>query len=147
MESINVNVVDEEVEHTEAETEELVTPTVIYSSSTSPIEPDETITPTVSGSIIEPSARIQRDHPIDNIIGQLEGWMTTRKNTRVDYRKMAGLFAEACFVSKVEPKNVKAALLDEHWISAMQEELLQFARNDVWELVPRPTDHNVIDTK
>ncbi|GAA0168783.1 hypothetical protein LIER_23421 [Lithospermum erythrorhizon] len=29
----------------------------------------------------------------------------------------------------------------------MQEELVQFQRNDVWELVPRPKDHNVIGTK
>ena len=29
----------------------------------------------------------------------------------------------------------------------MQEELNQFERSDVWELVPRPSDHSVIRTK
>jgi hypothetical protein len=29
----------------------------------------------------------------------------------------------------------------------MHEELHQFTRNDVWTLVPRPSDHNVIGTK
>jgi hypothetical protein len=29
----------------------------------------------------------------------------------------------------------------------VHEELHQFTRNDVWTLVPRPTDHNVIGTK
>ncbi|GAA0161970.1 transmembrane signal receptor [Lithospermum erythrorhizon] len=146
MESINVKVVDEAADDTEVETEEYVTPTVIDSSITSQTEPDETVTLTVINSFIEPSAKIQRDHLLENIIGQLKGMMTTRKTTRVDYRKMAGLFAEV-FVSKVEPKDVKVALLNEHWISAMQEELLQFERNDIWELVLRPTDHNVIGKK
>jgi hypothetical protein len=29
----------------------------------------------------------------------------------------------------------------------MHEELSNFARNEVWELVKRPSDHNVIGTK
>ncbi|GAA0142667.1 hypothetical protein LIER_03511 [Lithospermum erythrorhizon] len=29
----------------------------------------------------------------------------------------------------------------------MQDELLQFQKNDVWELVPQPRDHNIIGTK
>ena len=29
----------------------------------------------------------------------------------------------------------------------MQEELIQFEKNQVWELVPRPKDTNVIGTK
>ena len=43
-----------------------------------------------------------------------------------------------CYTSSIEPKNVKEALLDEYWVKAMQEELEQFERNDVWSLVPRP---------
>ena len=34
-----------------------------------------------------------------------------------------------------------------HWICAMQEELAQFERNEVWELVPRPSDRMIIGTK
>ena len=52
-----------------------------------------------------------------------------------------------CFVSLSEPKNVKEALLDEFWIKAMHEELEQFSRNNVWTLVPRPRNINIIDTK
>ena len=51
------------------------------------------------------------------------------------------------FVSTIEPKNVKEALLDVEWIGAMQEELNQFERSRVWHLVPRPSDMNVIGTK
>ena len=39
------------------------------------------------------------------------------------------------------------ALNDDNWVNAMHEELEQFVRNDVWELVPRPTHVNVIGTK
>jgi hypothetical protein len=52
-----------------------------------------------------------------------------------------------CFTSQVEPKNVKDALTDPTWIQAMQEELNQFHRNDVWELVKRPPGENIIGTK
>ena len=37
--------------------------------------------------------------------------------------------------------------MDELWIKAMNEELDQIDKNDTWELVPRPKDKNVIDTK
>ena len=49
------------------------------------------------------------------------------------------------FLSQLEPKNVKEALND--WIIAMQEELNQFERSKVWNLVPRPNDHSIIGTK
>nr|GEW61487.1 Gag-Pol polyprotein [Tanacetum cinerariifolium] len=39
---------------------------------------------------------------------------------------------------KVEPKTYKEALTQACWIEAMQEELHEFERLEVWELVPRP---------
>nr|GEX64626.1 putative ribonuclease H-like domain-containing protein [Tanacetum cinerariifolium] len=38
----------------------------------------------------------------------------------------------------IEPKSVKEALINPAWIESMQEELHQFIRLDVWELVPSP---------
>ncbi|GKA03690.1 retrovirus-related pol polyprotein from transposon TNT 1-94 [Tanacetum coccineum] len=38
----------------------------------------------------------------------------------------------------LEPKNIKEAMSDHSWIELMQDELHQFERLDVWELVPRP---------
>ncbi|WOH12597.1 hypothetical protein DCAR_0832103 [Daucus carota subsp. sativus] len=46
-----------------------------------------------------------------------------------------------------EPKNVQEALQDENWIMAMQEELNQFERCDVWELVDPPEDASIVGTK
>src|ERR1044072_8852386 len=69
-----------------------------------------------------PSIRIQKMYPQDNIIGNASEGVTTRS------RK---LIANACFISQVEPENIKGALQDEYWKNAMQDELNQFARNEV----------------
>ena len=42
---------------------------------------------------------------------------------------------------------LKPNIYDESWMMAMQEELNQFERNQVWELVPRPTHQSIIETK
>ncbi|MCH89716.1 retrovirus-related pol polyprotein from transposon tnt 1-94 [Trifolium medium] len=95
----------------------------------------EVIQPTPSKG---PSTRIQKNHPQELIIGQLDRGVTTRSRE---------VICNSCFVSKIEPKNVKEALQDEYWINAMQEELTQFERNEVWDLVPRPDGINIIGTK
>jgi hypothetical protein len=46
----------------------------------------------------------------------------------------------------MEPLSVEQALGDPNWIIAMEEELNNFKKNEVWELVPRPKQ-NVIGTK
>ncbi|GKA32588.1 retrovirus-related pol polyprotein from transposon TNT 1-94 [Tanacetum coccineum] len=43
----------------------------------------------------------------------------------------------ALTVSMVEPKNIKEAMVDSAWIEAMQEELHQFDRLQVWELIDK----------
>jgi len=47
----------------------------------------------------------------------------------------------------IEPTTVDEALSDDRWILAMQEELNQFQRNDLWDLVPKPQQKNIIGTK
>ena len=49
----------------------------------------------------------------------------------------------AAFISQIEPKS----FADESWIMAMQEELNQFERNNVWEFVPKPEHQSIIDTR
>jgi hypothetical protein len=49
-------------------------------------------------------------------------------------------------VSSIEPYRVEDALRDSDWMLAMQEELNNFMRNEVWHLVPRP-NQNVVGTK
>jgi hypothetical protein len=50
-------------------------------------------------------------------------------------------------VSSIEPKKIDETLLDVDWVNAMHEELNNFTRNQVWELVKRSKDHNMIRTK
>ena len=50
-------------------------------------------------------------------------------------------------ISLVEPTSIDEALKDDGWIVAMQEELNQFQRNDVWDLVVKPPQKNIIETK
>nr|GFC40648.1 Gag-Pol polyprotein [Tanacetum cinerariifolium] len=53
----------------------------------------------------------------------------------------------ALTVSRTEPKNIKEAMADSAWIESMQEELHQFDRLDVWELVDKPLCKNIINVK
>nr|GEX85627.1 retrovirus-related Pol polyprotein from transposon TNT 1-94 [Tanacetum cinerariifolium] len=53
----------------------------------------------------------------------------------------------ALIVSRTEPKNIKEAMADSAWIESMHEELHQFDRLEVWELVDRPLCTNVINLK
>ena len=55
--------------------------------------------------------------------------------------------SQFAFLSQIEPKNFKEAEKDEGWMVAMQEELHQFERNNVWTLVYPPKDHPIIGTK
>lgn len=91
----------------------------------------------------EPSTRVKSSHPKDNIIGDLDEGMRLR-------RRVPNNLAYTSYVSQVELKKVEEALSDECWVNAMHglhEELNQFARNNVWILVPRPENCNVIGTK
>ncbi|GJZ73884.1 gag-pol polyprotein [Tanacetum coccineum] len=53
----------------------------------------------------------------------------------------------ALTASTLEPKNIKEAISDHNWIESIQDELHQFKRLDVWELVPRPDGKNIIAVK
>jgi len=47
----------------------------------------------------------------------------------------------------VEPKNVKAALGDARWVSAMDKEHTALMNNQTWHLVPPPKGKNIIGCK
>nr|GEY44092.1 retrovirus-related Pol polyprotein from transposon TNT 1-94 [Tanacetum cinerariifolium] len=43
---------------------------------------------------------------------------------------------QSTVISEVKPKNYKKALLQSSWIDSMQEEIFEFERLEVWQLVP-----------
>ncbi|KAL4323400.1 hypothetical protein GQ457_11G026390 [Hibiscus cannabinus] len=74
------------------------------------------------------------------ILGDPSKGVTTRASLKNTCHYVAS-------ISCIEPKNIKEALNDDFWILAMQEELNQFDRSNVWTLVERPNDKSTIGTK
>jgi hypothetical protein len=87
------------------------------------------------------SRRVQKNHPSDQIIGNKDARVETRRRTRSPEQMHLAL------TSIIEPTCFEEANKDEFWNKAMDEELYQIEKNDTWELVPRPKDKNVIGTK
>nr|GEW46150.1 putative ribonuclease H-like domain-containing protein [Tanacetum cinerariifolium] len=91
-----------------------------------------------------PTTRIHKDHPLDQVIGDLHSTTQTRNmsknleengfvstiHQRANHKDLQNcLFT--CFLSQEEPKKAIRALKDPSWIEAMQEELLQFKLQEV----------------
>jgi hypothetical protein len=82
---------------------------------------------------------IQRDHHVNSILGDIHKRVTTRS-------RVAHFCEHYSFMSFIEPYMIEDVLRDPDWVVAMQEELNNFTRNEVWHLVPRP-NQNVVGTK
>ncbi|GJU14642.1 putative ribonuclease H-like domain-containing protein [Tanacetum coccineum] len=78
-----------------------------------------------------PTTRIHKDHPKDQIIGDLN--LSTRTRRMINFSE--------------ENAMVIQALTDPSWIEAMQEELLLFKLHKVWTLVDLPKGNRAIGTK
>ncbi|KAL4032863.1 hypothetical protein IC575_005946 [Cucumis melo] len=91
-----------------------------------------------------PPAHVKKNHPRSSIIGDPSAGMQTRRKEKIDYMKMV---TDLCYISTFEPSTVDSARRDEYWLNAMQDELLEFKRNNVWTLVSKPEGVNVIGTK
>ncbi|GJX72981.1 retrovirus-related pol polyprotein from transposon TNT 1-94 [Tanacetum coccineum] len=93
--------------------------------------------------ISEHNSKWTKDHPLENIIGELDRPVSTR----LQLHEQALFCYYDAFLTVVEPKTYKDALTQSCWIEAMQEELNEFERLKVWELVPRPDKVMVITLK
>nr|GEZ28823.1 Gag-Pol polyprotein [Tanacetum cinerariifolium] len=78
--------------------------------------------------------RWTKDHLLEQVIGNPSQSVRIRRQLELD----GEMFMFALTVSRTEPKNIKEAMADSAWIESMQEELHQFDRLNVWELVDRP---------
>ncbi|GJU18384.1 hypothetical protein Tco_1146350 [Tanacetum coccineum] len=79
-----------------------------------------------------PTTRIHKDHPKDQIIGDINSATQTRRMTKI---------------TEEHAMKVTQALTDPSWIEAMQDELLQFRLQKVWRLVNLPKGKHAIGTK
>ncbi|GJQ90636.1 putative ribonuclease H-like domain-containing protein [Tanacetum coccineum] len=107
-----------------------------------------------------PNTRIHKDHPIENVIGDVKTSVQTRRMTKPTSEQgfLSAVYEQkthdtlntclyACFLSQIEPTSIAKALSDSSWVEAMQEELLQFKLQQVWILVDLPIGKRVIGTK
>ncbi|GKE49047.1 retrovirus-related pol polyprotein from transposon TNT 1-94 [Tanacetum coccineum] len=93
---------------------------------------------------VQPSTHVwTRDHPLDQVIGDPSKPVMTRQRLQTDFE----VCMYALTVSTIEPKNIKEAMADHSWIKSMQDELNQFERLQVWELVTRLDGKNIIALK
>ncbi|GJY98453.1 putative ribonuclease H-like domain-containing protein [Tanacetum coccineum] len=107
-----------------------------------------------------PNTRIHKDHPIDNVIGEVQSTVQTRRMLKPTSEQgfLSDVYEQkthdtlntclyACFLSQIEPTSIAKALSDSSWVEAMQEELLQFKHQQVWILVDLPNGKKAIVTK
>ncbi|GKF72399.1 hypothetical protein Tco_0208513 [Tanacetum coccineum] len=91
-----------------------------------------------------PTTRVHKDLPLDQVIGDLQSATQTRKMSKnlEEYGFVSTIQQRtnhkdfeyclfACFLSQEEPKKVIHVLKDPSWIKVMQEELLQFKLQEV----------------
>ncbi|GJZ54566.1 retrovirus-related pol polyprotein from transposon TNT 1-94 [Tanacetum coccineum] len=104
----------------------------------SPLMEDNPFTPIDNDHFIN-----VKDHPLDNIIGNPSRLVSTRKQLETD--ALWCLYNSV--LSKVVLKNFKSAITEDFWFQAMQDEIYEFDRLQVWELVPQPDCAMIIALK
>ncbi|KAI3718425.1 hypothetical protein L6452_19296 [Arctium lappa] len=144
----------EQSENSEQDTTELITSTQndqspVTSTNDLPstkgdqhqeIEHPPEVIPEGSNDQIPRMTKWTRSHPQSQIIGDPSDRVQTRSST-------ANFCYYTSFMSIIKPKKISEALEDPNWVETMQEELLQFERNEVWTLVPLPKGKISIGTK
>jgi hypothetical protein len=159
MESINVVIDDDEVERPSSGEENQLdsgdssvtsTENIKASPSVSPDEPPSS--PTASDTISSASededtpanppkrSWVKLNHPPQQLLGTVDERRRLRNRVTQPTGEVANQVSYSCYLAQTEPKKVYDALQDEDRVSAMHEELHQFARNNVWTLVPRPAE-------
>jgi hypothetical protein len=163
MESINVVVDDEEDERpcsSEESQHNTVEPAPTDCTKSSPnMSPEKSPFPTASNTTPSTSkdedisanqpkqAWVKHNHPPQQLLGIVNEGRRLRSRVIQPNNEVANQVSYSCYLAQSEPKKVDETLQDEGWVSAMNDELHQFTRNDVWTLVPHPAEHNIIGTK
>ncbi|GJU78123.1 gag-pol polyprotein [Tanacetum coccineum] len=93
---------------------------------------------------VQPSTYIWiKAHSLKQVIGDPSKPLMTRNRIKTDHE----VCMYALTVSINVTKNINEVMSDHSWIESMQDELHQFKRLDVWELVPQPDGKNIIAVK
>ncbi|GJW77871.1 retrovirus-related pol polyprotein from transposon TNT 1-94 [Tanacetum coccineum] len=87
---------------------------------------------TSSHSPLEQIGKRTKDHLLANVIGNPSRPVSTRKQLETD---AMWCYFDA-FLTSIEPKNFKEAMLESSWIDAMQEEIHEFERLQIFKINP-----------
>ncbi|GKC07408.1 retrovirus-related pol polyprotein from transposon TNT 1-94 [Tanacetum coccineum] len=120
--------------------------TTVDQDAPSPKSSSSDFIPTIVHSdapISEHLSKWTKDHPLKNIIGD----PSKPVSTRLQLPEQALFYYYDAFLTLVEPETYKDELTHSCWIKAMQEDLNEFERLEVWELIPRPDKVMVITLK
>ncbi|GJR63934.1 retrovirus-related pol polyprotein from transposon TNT 1-94 [Tanacetum coccineum] len=80
-----------------------------------------------SHTLFERIGRWTKDHPIANVIGDPSRSVSNKKQLKTD-----AMWCDFdAFLTSVEPKNFKKAMIEPSWIDSMQEEIHEFKRLEV----------------
>ncbi|GJT59946.1 retrovirus-related pol polyprotein from transposon TNT 1-94 [Tanacetum coccineum] len=100
---------------------------------------DQSSSSNITHTIMHPDHQISehyrkwtKNHPLENIIGEL----ARPVSTRLQLHEQALFCYYDAFLTAIKTKTYKDALTQSCWIKAIQEELNEFERLGVWELVP-----------
>ncbi|GJW25026.1 retrovirus-related pol polyprotein from transposon TNT 1-94 [Tanacetum coccineum] len=85
-------------------------------------------------SISKKTKSVTTYRPLEQVCGNTSKPVQTRRQLATDPE----MCMFALTVSTAKPKNIKEVMADSAWIEAMQDELHQFDRLQVWELVGKP---------
>nr|GEX54374.1 retrovirus-related Pol polyprotein from transposon TNT 1-94 [Tanacetum cinerariifolium] len=121
-----------------------------YFNGATTVVSKSSVVPTVDAFDQSPKPATQEPTVISNDnIDQGKNVIVTKMNflTFSPLETDGEMYMFALTVSRTEPKNIKEAMADHAWIEATQEELHQFERLEVWELVDRLLCENVINMK
>jgi hypothetical protein len=112
-------------------------------SPTPPMIQQDQVEIAAKGEVVsrrEAPRHIQVDHPPSIIISDINERTTWSRSRNASH------FAHSAFVATFEPKDIGHALSDPNCVNAMQEELDDFERNQLWELVEPPPNCKPIGT-
>jgi len=84
--------------------------------------------------------RFVSSHPPNLIIGETSVGVKTRAFLNIEKGMMV-------LLSTIEPKNIDEAQNEYFWVTTMEDEMSQFTKNKVWNLVPSSKYQSLVGTK
>nr|GFA95349.1 retrovirus-related Pol polyprotein from transposon TNT 1-94 [Tanacetum cinerariifolium] len=126
-------------------------PTTNIQTTSTPSTPTNVLAEENNDYQAEEGEQLQDDEFTNPFCAPVQEEDESSSSNVVQTRRQLATDLEMCMfaltVSTAKPKNIKEAMADSAWIEAMQEELHQFDKLQVWELVDKPFGKTIIRLK